>query len=126
MFNDGQGGFNKPDRPVVGEPVEYALSTAPRPDEARMLQYREVARDNRAFLGEVGGNFADASLAAAQKRDNLQPDRVPQRRHNPVGAWSAGRVHMCANIHGLVRVSTSAEHARPARYGYLSPRRSRA
>jgi len=72
VFNDVQGGFHKPDRPMVGKPVEDALSVAPRKDHTDALEKLQVAADDRLVLTEVRGYLAEAQLAFDQQPDDVQ------------------------------------------------------
>jgi hypothetical protein len=72
VFNDIEGGFHKRDRPMVGQPVEDALSVAPRKDQTRALEQLQVAADDRLVLVEEGGYFAEALLTIGQQPDHGQ------------------------------------------------------
>jgi hypothetical protein len=72
VIDDVEGGFHKRYRPKIGQPVEDALSVAPREDYPGAFEQLQVAADDRLVLVEEGGYFAEALLTIGQQPDHGQ------------------------------------------------------
>jgi hypothetical protein len=95
VLNDVQGGFHKPDRPMVGKPVEDALSVAPRKDHTGTFEKLQVAADDRRVLMEMRGYLAEAPLAFGQQFDDVQSHIITQSRKQGLRHCSARLLHHC-------------------------------
>jgi hypothetical protein len=76
------GDVRKPESPAVGDLEVNPPAVAPGPDDARVLENRQVARDDRGVKPKGRRNLADAALARTQQFHDLQAMLGSHRGHD--------------------------------------------